>query len=314
MASAELSDNAPGRKARRRAFWTSSDLIASAFLVAVAALVVIPLANLVRIALSGESDIWADLVAYVSPEALRITLLLLAGVAAMTALIGVGTAWLVTAYRFPGRDALAWMLALPLAFPTYIVAYVYVDLFDAFGPVQNALLWTTGWKPSPGSWYPNIRSLGGAIFVFSLVLYPYVFLAARAMFQTQSAALFEVARTLGATRFMLARHVALPLARPALAVGLSLALMETLNDIGAAEYLGVRTLTLSIFTTWLNRSSLPGAAQIACLMLIAIAALIALERYGQRDKRFHLSVRRAQPPAPIVLTGSAGWIVCAVCA
>ena len=138
------------------------------------------------------------------------------------------------------------------------------------------------------SWYPNIRSLPGAIFVFSLVLYPYVFLAARAMFQTQSACLFEVARTLGATRFMLARHVALPLARPALAVGLSLALMETLNDIGACEYLGVRTLTLSIFTTWLNRSSLPGAAQIACVMLVAIAALIALERYGRRDKRFHL--------------------------
>ena len=121
------------------------------------------------------------------------------------------------------------------------------------------------------------------------MLYPYVFLAARAMFQTQSACLFEVARTLGATRFMLARHVALPLARPALAVGLSLALLETLNDIGACEYLGVRTLTLSIFTTWLNRSSLPGAAQIACVMLVAIAALIALERYGRRDKRFHLA-------------------------
>ena len=251
---------------------------------------VIPLANLVRIALSGESDIWADLVAYVIPEALRVTVLLLAGVAALTALIGVGTAWLVTAYRFPGRDTLAWALALPLAFPTYIVAYVYVDIFDAFGPVQNAAARAHRLAARRArSWYPNIRSLPGAIFVFSLVLYPYVFLAARAMFQTQSACLFEVARTLGATRFMLARHVALPLARPALAVGLSLALMEALNDIGACEYLGVRTLTLSIFTTWLNRSSLPGAAQIACVMLVAIAALIALERYGQRDKRFHLS-------------------------
>jgi len=134
------------------------------------------------------------------------------------------------------------------------------------------------------------------------------------MFQTQSASLFEVARTLGATRFMLARHVALPLARPALAVGLSLALLEALNDIGACEYLGVRTLTLSIFTTWLNRSSLPGAAQIACVMLVAIAALIALERYGRRDKRFHLAMRRAQPPAPIVLTGSAAIAASAICA
>ena len=311
MTSTEF-DDAPG-SARRSFFVTSSDLAAGAFLIAVAALVVIPLLNLVRIALSGESDIWADLVVYVIPEALRVTVLLLAGVAILTALTGVGAAWLVTAYRFPGRDTLAWALALPLAFPTYIVAYVYVDLFDAFGPVQN-LLALIGWKPTAASWYPNIRSLGGAVFVFSLVLYPYVFLAARAMFQTQSACLFEVARTLGATRLMLARHVALPLARPALAVGLSLALLETLNDIGACEYLGVRTLTLSIFTTWLNRSSLPGAAQIACVMLVVIAALIALERYGRRDKRFHLAMRRAQPPAPIVLTGWAGVAACAICA
>jgi len=105
------------------------------------------------------------------------------------------------------------------------------------------------------------------------------------MFQTQSAALIEVARTLGATRWMLARHVALPLARPALAVGLSLALLETLNDIGASEYLGVRTMTLSIFVTWLNRGSLPAAAQIACAMLLVIAVLIALERYGRRERR-----------------------------
>jgi iron(III) transport system permease protein len=267
----------------------------------------------VRTAVSGESDVWPELVAYVVPEALRQTVLLLAGVAVLTAIIGTGAAWLVTAYRFPGRDTLAWALALPLAFPTYIVAYVYVDFFDAFGPVQNALFALTGWRPNSASWYPNIRSIGGAVFVFSLVLYPYVFLAARAMFQTQSASLFEVARTLGATRIMLARHVALPLARPALAVGLSLALMETLNDIGASEYLGIRTLTLSIFTTWLNRSSLPGAAQIACVMLIVIAGLIALERYGQHDKRFHFATRRAQPLTPIVLTGRAAIAACVVC-
>jgi iron(III) transport system permease protein len=314
MTSTDLASNAPGNNARRSRVWTPFDLAAAAFLIAVAALVVIPIANLVRIALSGESDIWADLVAYVIPEALRVTVLLLAGVALVTAVVGTGAAWLVTAYRFPGRDTLSWMLALPLAFPTYIVAYVYVDFFDAFGPVQNVLRALTGWTPGAGSWYPNIRSLPGAVFVFSVVLYPYVFLAARAMFQTQSASLFEVARTLGATRFMLARHVALPLARPALAVGLSLALMETLNDIGASEYLGVRTLTLSIFTTWLNRSSLPGAAQIACVMLIAVAALLALERYGRRDKRFHLVLRRSQPPAPIVLTGWSGALACAVCA
>ena len=285
--------------------------VASAFVIAVAALVVIPLANLLAIALSGDAEFWRDNAAYVLPVAIRETVLLLAGVALATAIIGAGTAWLVTAFRFPGRDALAWLLALPLAIPTYIVAYIYVDICDALGPVQNLMRALTGGRIA---WYPDVRSLGGAIFVFSLVLYPYVFLAARAMFQTQSASLFEAARTLGATRLMLARHVALPLARPALAVGLSLALMETLNDIGASEYLGVQTLTLSIFTTWLNRSSLPGAAQIACVMLLGVAALIALERYGRRDRRFHVASRRAQPPAPIALTGWAGITAAAICA
>jgi iron(III) transport system permease protein len=285
--------------------------IAAAFVVAVAALTVIPLANLVRIALSGDAEFWRDTAAYVLPVAIRETVLLLAGVAVLTAIIGTGTAWLVTAFRFPGRDALAWLLALPLAIPTYIVAYIYVDICDALGPVQSLLLAVSGGRLA---WYPDVRSLPGAVFVFSLVLYPYVFLAARAMFQTQSASLFEVARTLGASRAMLARHVALPLARPALAVGLSLALMETLNDIGASEYLGVRTLTLSIFTTWLNRSSLPGAAQIACVMLLAVAGLIWLERYGRRDRRFHVATRRAQPPAPIALAGWAGATATLLCA
>lgn len=298
------------RPARRMAL-TPAEWAAAAIVVAVAALVLAPLANLVAIAFTGDTEIWRHLAAYVLPAALRDTLMLLAGVAAVTAVVGTGTAWLVTAYRFPGRDALAWLLALPLALPTYIVAYIYVDMFDALGPVQNLLQAVTG--APPGAWYPQMRSLGGAVFVFSLVLYPYVFLAARAMFQTQSACLMEVARTLGATPTMLARHVALPLARPALAVGLSLALMETLNDIGASEYLGVRTLTLSIFTTWLNRSSLAGAAQIACVMLLVVAALIWLERHGRRDKRFHLVLRRARTVAPIALTGRAALAASLAC-
>jgi iron(III) transport system permease protein len=296
----------------RRAALTPSEIVAAAIVLGVAALVLAPLANLVRLAFADDEGLWQHLAAYVLPTALRETLLLLGGVAVVTAVVGTGTAWLVTAYRFPGRDGLAWLLALPLALPTYIVAYIYVDMFDALGPVQNLIKAITG--APPGAWYPQIRSTGGAVFVFSLVLYPYVFLAARAMFQTQSASLVEVARTLGATRFMLARHVALPLARPALAVGLSLALMETLNDIGASEYLGVRTLTLSIFTTWINRSSLPGAAQIACIMLVVVAGLIALERYGRRDKRFHIMRGRTRALTPIVLTGRAAWIATLICA
>jgi len=284
---------------------------ATLFVLAVTGIVLAPLVSLAVFAAKGDAEIWPHLAAYVIPIALRDTALLLAGVAAITTAMGLSTAWLVTAYRFPGRDTLVWLLPLPLAMPTYIVAYVYVDLFDALGGAQ-ALLGRLFGLPASAQ-IVTIRSLGGAIFVMGFVLYPYVYVAARAMFQTQSATLIEVARTLGATRLMLMRHVALPLARPALAVGLSLALLETLNDIGASEYLGIRTLTISIFTTWINRGSLAGAAQIAWVMLIAVAALIALERYGRRNRRFILSARQPRVVAPIALAGWRGWASVTFC-
>lgn len=296
-----------------RAFLRRSHVLATLFVVLLAAAVLAPLVSLAAIALTGDAEIWPHLVSYVLPTAIVDTALLLAGVAALTSVIGIGAAWMVTTYQFPGRDALCWLLPLPLAFPTYIVAYVYVDIFDAIGPVQQLYRALFGYTTAAQYWFPPIRSLGGAIFVIGIVLYPYVFLAARAMFQTQSASLIEVGRTLGASRWMLARHVALPLARPALAVGLSLALLETLNDIGASEYLGVQTMTLSVFTTWINRSSLPGAAQIACVMLTVIVALMALERYGRRHKRFIVSARRARIAPRIPLNGRGGWTSLALC-
>jgi iron(III) transport system permease protein len=291
-----------------------TDIIAVSFVLALAGLTVAPLISLVAVAFEGDLEIWQHLAAYVLPVALIQTVLLLAGVAAVTGMAGIGTAWLITAYRFPGRRALAWLLPLPLAIPTYLVAYIYADLLDAAGPVQTWLRAAVGWRSPHDYWFPEIRSLGGAIFVMSAVLYPYVFLFARAMFQTQSACLLEVARTLGAGRWMLTRHVALPLARPALAIGLSLALLETLNDIGASEYLGVRTLTLAVFTTWLNRGSLPAAAQIACVMLLVVAGLIALERYGRRNRRFAISERQPRLVIPIDLPGWRRWLALAVCA
>ncbi len=291
-----------------------ASLFATLLLLLIAGFVLAPLASLLHIAWKGDAEIWPHLISYVLPTALLDTLLLLIGVAALAAVTGTGTAWLVTAYQFPGRNMLSWLLPLPLAIPTYIVAYVYVDVLDAIGPVQNVLRAITGWRSAADYWFPNVRSLPGAVFVMGIVLYPYVYLAARAMFQTQSASMIEVARTLGASRFQLARHVALPLARPALAVGISLVLLETLNDIGASEYLGVRTLTLSIFNTWLNRGSLPGAAQIACVMLIVVIALMALERYGRRHRRFALSPRRQRVLQRMPLKGSARWVAFATCA
>jgi iron(III) transport system permease protein len=283
-------------------------------LFATAALVLAPLASLLLIAISGEAAPWLGLVASVLPAALLDTGLLLAGVALLTGVIGVGTAWLVTVHRFPGRDQLAWLLPLPLAVPTYITAYIYVEIFDAAGPVQTALRNAAGWRSRAEYWFPEIRSLAGCIFVMSVVLYPYVYAAARAMFATQSACMVEVARTLGARRLEMFRTIALPLARPALAIGLALALLEALNDIGASEYLGVRTLTLSVYTTWLNRGSLAGAAQIACLMLAIVIALIALERRGRRDKRYAGSSRRPRPVEPARLPRRAGIAAAVACA
>src|SRR4051812_1119374 len=285
-----------------------------AVLLGVVALVLAPLASLLRIASAGDAPLWARLVADVLPAALADTGLLLGGVALVTGTIGIGTAWLVTAHRFPGRDVLAWLLPLSLAVPTYITAYVYVEILDAAGPVQSALRSLMGWRSRADYWFPEVRSLPGCILVMSVVLYPYVYIAARTMFLTQSASMLEVARTLGAGRMELFRTVAVPLARPALAVGLSLALLEALNDIGASEYLGVRTLTVSVFTTWLNRGSLAGAAQITAVMLAVVIALILLERRGRRDRRYTLSTRRPRMAQPVRLPGWAGAIAFLACA
>ena len=216
------------------------------------------------------------------PRALIDTALLLGGVGALALLIGAGTAWLISLHDFHGRDMLVRLMPLPLAIPTYLAAYVYADLFEPLGLVHRTLGF---WFPLPDTVapLPNLRSMPGAIIVIGLVLYPYVYLSARTMFQFQSAEFGEAARMLGASRWNVFRRVSLPMARPALAVGLALVSLETLNDIGASEYLGVRTLTVSIFTTWLNRGSLAGAAQLSCFMLAIIAGLIAIERYGRRN-------------------------------
>ncbi|MBZ6074683.1 ABC transporter permease [Microvirga puerhi] len=285
-----------------------------AVVVSIAVLVLAPLVSLLRIAAQGEATLWAQVTADVLPAALLDTGMLLAGVAILAGTVGIGTAWLVTAHRFPGRRVLAAMLPLPLAVPTYITAYIYVEIFDAAGPVQMGLRSLMGWTSRGDYWFPEIRSVYGCIFVMSAVLYPYVYLAARVMFLTQSASMIEVARTLGASRLRLFRVIAIPLARPALAVGLSLALLEALNDIGASEYLGVRTLTVSIFTTWLNRGSLAGAAQIACVMLAIVIGLIAIERYGRRERRYALSTRRPRVTQPVRLSGGAGWLATLFCA
>ena len=247
-----------------------------------AILVAAPVISVIALAMNPAPDLWRDLIAYVLPRAMLDTALLLVGVGALALVIGAGTAWLISLHDFRGRALLVWLMPLPLAIPTYLAAYVYADLFEPLGLVHRTL---AIWFPlrDAVAALPNLRSMPGAIIVIGLVLYPYVYLSARTMFQFQSAEFAEAARTLGASRWQIFLRVSLPMARPALAVGVALVSLETLNDIGASEYLGVRTLTVSIFTTWLNRGSLAGAAQLSCFMLAIVAGLIAIERYGRRN-------------------------------
>ncbi len=281
--------------------------------VAVSTLVALPVLSIGLLALFPTENIWPHLIATVLPGYVKQTLLLMIGVGLATFIIGTSTAWLITMYRFPCRKWLQWALLIPLAMPTYIIAYTYVDVFEYSGVVQGTLRDLFGWHNSRDYWFPDIRTTGGAIFVMSFVLYPYVYLTARASFLKQSVCHLEVSRTLGRTAIGTFFSVALPLARPGIVVGVSLAMMECLNDIGAVEYFGVHTLTVGIYSTWLERGNLGGAAQIASIMLIFVFALIWLERVGRSGQRFHHMSQRERKPTRQRLKGWRAWIATVVC-
>jgi iron(III) transport system permease protein len=286
--------------------------IATVIAVMTAVAVAAPVLAVIALAMNPAPDLWRDLIAYVLPRAMLDTALLLFGVGALALTIGAGTAWLISLHDFPGRALLLWLMPLPLAIPTYIAAYVYADLFEPLGLIHRTL---AIWFPlrDTVAALPNLRSMPGAIIIIGLVLYPYVYLSARTMFQFQSAEFAEAARTLGAGRLQIFLRVSLPMARPALAVGVALVSLETLNDIGASEYLGVRTLTVSIFTTWLNRGSLAGAAQLSCFMLAIVAGLIAIERYGRRNVATEFSAESPRLTSRTQLGGVRGWWAFAAC-
>ncbi len=241
----------------------------------------LPAAAVLFMALEPGDGIWAHLSSTVLPIALTNTFVLLSGAGAVTLIAGTAAAWLVTMYRFPGRAIVDRLLVLPLAIPTYIVAYAYVELLDYAGPVQSQLRNAFGFKSPADYYFPDIRSAGGTVFIFSSVLYPYVYLAARASFVQQSVCVLEVARTLGRTALGSFWSVALPMARPALAAGVALVAMECLNDLGAVQHLGFETLTPSIYATWLQRSNLPGAAQLSSILLILVVCLLFAERLAR---------------------------------
>ena len=261
-------------------------LIAS---VLIAIIITSPIIAIIWIAISPEENVWLHLATSVLPTYIFNSVVLMLGVGTFVALMGTGTAWLVAMCEFPGAKIFAWALILPMAMPAYVVAYVYTDFLEFAGPVQTSLRMLFSWTTSSDYWFPQIRSVGGAITVLSLVLYPYVYALTRASFLEQSISTLEAGRVLGLTGTQNFFYTSLPLARPAIVVGVTLCLMETLSDFGTVDYFAVRTLTVGIFDVWFGMENRGGAAQIALVLLSFIIILIWLERSSRKRQRFHNS-------------------------
>ncbi|MGY3994869.1 ABC transporter permease [Aeromonas veronii] len=263
---------------------------------AIALLLGLPVIALLFSAFSAEGELFRHLADTVLLDYLGNTLGLVVGVVLLSLLFGVPTAWLVAMCQVPGRRALQWALMLPMAMPSYIVAYVYTDLLDYSGPLQAGLRALFGWNSPADYWFPAIRSLGGAAWVLALVLFPYVYLLTRASFLEQSVSLIHSSRLLGCTPWQSFRRLSLPLARPAIMVAVSLVAMETLADFATVHFFAINTLTTAVYDTWLGYGSLATAAKLSCLMLLAVVLLIALERRSRsRQQVFQKSMGHEQP-------------------
>lgn len=280
----------------------------------IAALTVMPIAAVLFMALFPSENIWPHLLATTLPRYMRSTLFLMLGTGFCAAVIGAFCAWLVVMFRFPGHRWLQWALLLPLAVPSYVGAYALVDFLEYAGPVQTGLRQLFGWENARAYWFPEIRSMGGAIFVLTAALYPYVYLLMRAALREQSAAGYDVARALGAGAGRRFWAIALPLSRPALVAGTAVVMMESVSDFGTVDYFAVQTLTTGIFSLWQQQSNLGGAAQLSCLVLVLIVLLLGGERLSRRRARFHAAGARGQRPiSGAELRGGMGWAAFAIC-
>ena len=279
----------------------------------IASIIVIPIASIIYLGFMPAEGIWTHLSETVLPLYIYTTILLMLGVGLGTLLIGVGTAWLVSMCQFPGKQIFEWALLLPMAMPAYVIAYLYTDIFEFAGPVQGLMRDLFGWQSKRDYYFPEIRSLGGAISMMTLVLYPYVYLLSRAAFLEQSISVIEASRGLGRGPFQSFFLVALPLARPAIIVGITLVLMETLNDFGTVDFFAVSTFTLGIYDVWLNMNNIAGAAQLAAVLLIFVMILILAERFARRKKRFHQMVTKYDVRAEYLLEGKVKIIAMVTC-
>lgn len=262
----------------------------------------VPVLTILTSITSSSDGVWQHLYDTVLGDYVTHSLTLLVGVGLVVLVLGIGPAWLVTMTRFPGSRILEWALVLPLAMPAYIIAYTYTGMLDIGGPLQVWIRETFDVRFGD-YWFPNVRSLAGAVAMLSLVLYPYVYLLSRTAFLEQSVCVLEVSRTLGASPWQAFTRVAMPLARPAIIAGLSLVLMETLADYGTVQYFGVSAFTTGIFRTWFGLGSLTAAAQLAAVLLIFILFLVMTEHWSRQKARYHHTSNKYSRLPQIPLTG-----------
>jgi iron(III) transport system permease protein len=297
-------------QAAPRRTWSLLSLIA----ILIAALVALPILSVVAnlFAVGDGTDTWEHLVSTVLPSYIVNTLVICVGVSIGVILIGVSTAWLVSVHTFPGRRVFEWALVLPMAVPAYVMAYTYTDFLQFVGPVQTWLRDGLGWEPGQ-YWFPDIRTLGGAVAVFIFVLYPYVYLLARAAFLERASGMLEVGRSLGLGPWQSFFRISLPLARPAIVAGTSLALMETLADYGAVSYFGVPTFTTGIYRAWFSLGDHIAAAQLATGLLCFVALILFLERFSRGRARFNNTTGRNRPHTGMRLQGWKGFGAALIC-
>ncbi len=281
--------------------------------VVIAAAVALPVVSVGSNVFSGgTAGTWSHMASTVLPDYVRTTLWLCAGVGTLTVVLGVGTAWLVTHFEFPLRRSFDWLLVLPLAMPAYVMAYTYTDLLQFVGPVQTWLRETMNWTRADHR-FPDVRSLGGAVLMFGSVLYPYVYMLTRSAFLERGGGVMEAGRSLGLSPWKSFLRVSLPMARPAIAAGVALALMETLADYGTVSYFAVQTFTTGIYRAWFSLGDRVAAAQLAMCLLGFVVLLLALERGSRGPARFHGSGLRRHPPRGAALRGLRAWSAVAFC-
>ena len=279
----------------------------------IAAIILIPIFAVIYLAFYPSENIWPHLIQTTLPRYLLNSLVLMMATGLLAGGMGVAAAWLVAMKEFPARKLLEWALLLPLSIPTYIGAYALVDFWEYAGPFQTLLREVFNLTSASDYWFPEPRSRGAAIFVFSFSLYPYVYLLARSAFREQSTSALETSRALGCGPWASFWKVGLPLARPAVVVGIAIVMMETLNDFGAVEFFAVQTLTTGIFTVWLEASNSGGAAQIATVLLAVVLILLMLERAGRKQSKFHQLSKHSRPPVREALSKHAAMAAVALC-